>query len=146
MGLLPCGKSWSQSSYLTTTTLSVADNERTNTGNNHMTRIYHTHIPLSDGSSYRTNCTLWLNSSNFLFHCTWADTLTEPKRMQRSSIWCSEFSASLTEAETFVFKGVIMIQWDSNTRWIQSMWKISRVMGFHTINSWNPRVQRFEIS
>jgi hypothetical protein len=41
---------------------------------------------------------------------------------------------------SFVFNGVIIIQWDSNTRWMQSMRKTSRVMGFHTINNnWNTR-------
>jgi hypothetical protein len=124
----------------------ITDTESTKTGNNYMTKICHTHFPLTGSSFCRTNCTFWLPFSNFLFHCTRRDTLAEPERVHRSSIWSSEFSGSLTEGETFVFKGVIMIQWDSSTRWIQPMWKISCVMGFHTINNWNPRVQSFEIS
>ena len=54
--------------------------------------------------------------------------------------WTSSIFWHYHGLRSFVFKGVIMIQWDSNTRWMQFMRKTSRVMGFHTINNnWNPR-------
>jgi hypothetical protein len=90
-------------------------------------------------------CIFGLHTSNYLFHCPRPEALWWSR-----SVWNVPMTSCILwhyhGLQSFVFKGVIIIQWDSNTRWTQFMRKTSRVMGFHTINNnWNPRAQSFEV-